>query len=48
VITKTFVSFEKFKKQFSETGKTRVGSGWAWLSIDNKVSNNYKPKRRKK
>lgn len=33
-ITKTFTSFDEFKKQFSEAGKTRFGSGWAWLSLD--------------
>lgn len=36
VISKTFGSFEEFKRQFSEAGKTRFGSGWAWLGIDNK------------
>jgi Fe-Mn family superoxide dismutase len=36
VITKTFGSFEEFKKQFSEAGKTRFGSGWAWLCLDDK------------
>jgi len=35
-ITKTFGSFEEFKKQFSEAGKTRFGSGWAWLCLDDK------------
>ncbi len=35
-IDKTFTSFEEFKKQFSEAGKTRFGSGWAWLCLDNK------------
>lgn len=35
VITKTFGSLEEFQKQFSEAGKTRFGSGWAWLSIEN-------------
>lgn len=35
-ITKTFTSFDEFKKQFSDAGKTRFGSGWAWLSIDDK------------
>ena len=35
-IVKTFTSFEEFKKQFSEAGKTRFGSGWAWLCLDDK------------
>jgi len=35
-ITKTYSSFEEFKKQFSEAGKTRFGSGWAWLCLDDK------------
>lgn len=35
-ITKTFGSFEEFKKQFEESGKTRFGSGWAWLCLDDK------------
>jgi Fe-Mn family superoxide dismutase len=33
-IDKTFGSFDEFKKQFSDAGKTRFGSGWAWLSLD--------------
>jgi superoxide dismutase, Fe-Mn family len=35
-ISKRFASFDEFKKQFSEAGKTRFGSGWAWLSMDDK------------
>ena len=35
-ITKSFISFDEFKKQFSEAGKTRFGSGWALLSLDDK------------
>jgi len=37
-ITKTFISFDEFKKQFAEAGKTRFGSGWAWLCVDDKGS----------
>ncbi len=33
-ITKTFSSFDQFKKQFGDAGKNRFGSGWAWLYID--------------
>jgi len=33
-ITKTFGNFDEFKKQFSDAGKTRFGSGWAWLCCD--------------
>jgi Fe-Mn family superoxide dismutase len=32
-ITELFTSFDEFKKQFSVAGKTRFGSGWAWLCI---------------
>lgn len=35
-INKTFSSFDEFKKQFSEAGKTRFGSGWTWLCVDDK------------
>jgi superoxide dismutase, Fe-Mn family len=33
-ITKTFGSFDEFKKQFADAGKNRFGSGWAWLYVD--------------
>jgi Fe-Mn family superoxide dismutase len=35
-ITKSFTSFDEFKKQFSDAGKTRFGSGWAWLCMNEK------------
>jgi superoxide dismutase, Fe-Mn family len=37
-ITKQFGSFDEFKKQFADAGKTRFGSGWAWLYIDKEKS----------
>ena len=33
-ITKVFGSFDKFKETFSTAGKTRFGSGWAWLYLN--------------
>jgi superoxide dismutase, Fe-Mn family len=35
-VKKAFNSFEEFKNQFSDAGKMRFGSGWAWLCIDPK------------
>ena len=35
-INKTFGSFDSFKTQFSDSAKTRFGSGWAWLIVDGK------------
>jgi len=34
VINNSFSSFDEFKRLFGETAKTRFGSGWAWLTID--------------
>jgi len=35
-ITRSFGSFLDFRQQFSEAAKTRFGSGWAWLCVDEK------------
>ena len=34
-ITRDFGSYEAFTTQFSDAGKNRFGSGWAWLVLDN-------------
>jgi Fe-Mn family superoxide dismutase len=34
-IEKSFDSVEAFQKQFTDAGKNRFGSGWAWLVLDN-------------
>lgn len=33
-IDESFGSFDAFKTQFSDAGKNRFGSGWAWLIVD--------------
>ncbi len=33
-INKKFSGFDKFKQQFADAAKTRFGSGWAWLSLN--------------
>jgi Fe-Mn family superoxide dismutase len=33
-IDESFGSFEAFQTQFSDAGKSRFGSGWAWLIVD--------------
>lgn len=33
-IEQSFSSFDSFKTQFSDAGKNRFGSGWAWLYLD--------------
>lgn len=33
-IDESFGSFDAFKTQFSDAGKNRFGSGWAWLTVD--------------
>lgn len=34
-ITQNFGSFDAFKTKFSDAGKNRFGSGWAWLVLTN-------------
>lgn len=33
-IEKSFNTFDAFKNQFADAGKTRFGSGWAWLIVN--------------
>lgn len=34
-IKRDFGSFEEFQETFATAAKTRFGSGWAWLIVDN-------------
>ncbi|MPY65588.1 superoxide dismutase [Mn] [Deinococcus sp. SDU3-2] len=34
-IEQAFGSFDAFKQKFEDAGKTRFGSGWAWLVVQN-------------
>ena len=34
MITRDFGSFDAFRTQFSDAGKNRFGSGWAWLVLN--------------
>jgi Fe-Mn family superoxide dismutase len=33
-INKSFMSYEAFAEEFANAAKTRFGSGWAWLCVD--------------
>jgi superoxide dismutase, Fe-Mn family len=37
-IEKKFGSFDRFKETFTNSAKTRFGSGWAWLYMDSEKS----------
>ena len=36
-ITEDLGGFDKFRADFIQNGMTQFGSGWAWLSVDNKT-----------
>lgn len=36
-IVRTFGSFSEFTEKFTQTGLSRFGSGWAWLTVDDDV-----------
>ena len=35
-IRETFGSFDEFREKFADAAKTRFGSGWAWLVVNNR------------